>query len=462
MLVGLAALMVLSTAAIAEESLPEDLSAGTALHLRIDAAIGPATADYILEGIKLAAIEGYPVVVLEIDTPGGLDSAMRDIIKGILASPVPVITYVSPAGSRAASAGTYILYASHIAAMTPASNLGAATPVQIGGSSPKPPELPGTDKAADKGSEAAEDKSAEPPADAMKAKMVNDAVAYIKGLAELRGRNAEWAERAVREAVSLTASEALEQNVIDIVATDMKDLLQQADGRLIKVNAEETTLATADMDTEYLEPDWRTKLLTIITDPSVAYMLMLAGIYGLLLEGYNPGAMVPGVVGAICLLLALFAFQVLPVNYAGLALMLLGVMLMIAEGFAPSFGVLGIGGLAAFVFGSVILMDTDVPGYSVSPILIGGVATLGGLASLGLVYMFVKARGRPIVSGAEGMIGQSAEVMGDFTGSGPFHGSVFIDGERWQAESATLVSKGKHVRVLAMHGLVLTVAAQDK
>ncbi|MCP4928112.1 MAG: nodulation protein NfeD [Gammaproteobacteria bacterium] len=454
LLVGLTALLVLSTAAIAEESVPESV-----LHLRIDAAIGPATADYILGGIELAAEEGYPVVVLEMDTPGGLDSAMRDIIKGILASPVPVISYVSPSGSRAASAGTYILYASHIAAMAPASNLGAATPVQIGGSSPKPPKFPAADEEADD-VEVAEDEPAA-PADAMKAKMVNDAVAYIKGLAELRDRNAEWAERAVREAVSLTASEALEQNVVDIVATDITDLLQQADGRLIKVGTIETVLVTENMDTEYLEPDWRTQLLTIITDPSVAYMLMLAGIYGLLLEGYNPGAMVPGVVGAICLLLALFAFQVLPVNYAGLALMLLGIMLIIAEGFAPSFGVLGIGGLAAFVFGSVILMDTDVPGYTVSRTLIGGIATMGGLASLGLVYMFVKARGRPVVSGAEAMIGQMAEVLTDFTGSGPFHGSVFIDSERWQAESASPVTKGKQVRVLALHGLVLTVESQD-
>ncbi|MGI9291119.1 MAG: NfeD family protein [Gammaproteobacteria bacterium] len=446
--------------ALAEES-PEP---GRVLHLQIDAAIGPATADYILQGIEMAGEADYAAVVLEMDTPGGLDSAMRDIIKGILASPVPVITWVSPGGSRAASAGTYILYASHVAAMTPASNLGAATPVTIGGPSPTPPQPPRPDNptAEDKTEEAGEtaessedtaDEPADMPADAMKAKMVNDAVAYIKGLAELRGRNSEWAEQAVRKAVSLTASEALEQNVIDIVAADMDDLLTQAHGRLVDVDGEQIETATAGAETELLEPDWRTQLLTIITDPSVAYMLMLAGIYGLLLEGYNPGALVPGIVGAICLLLALFAFQVLPVNYAGLALMLLGVMLMIAEGFAPSFGVLGIGGLAAFVFGSIILMDSDVPGFGVSISLIGGTATAGGLAMLGLVYMLMKARNRPVVSGVEKLIGDTAEALEDFSGSG----AVILEGERWNATSQVAVSKGQRLRVTAIEGLVVQV-----
>ena len=433
------------------------------LHLQIDAAIGPATASYILEGIDLAAEGNYQAVVLEMDTPGGLDSSMRDIIKGILASPVPVISWVSPGGSRAASAGTYILYASHIAAMTPASNLGAATPVTIGGAPPTPPqpprpasdEQPADSSAGDKDETAAEpqEEPADMPADAMKAKMINDAVAYIKGLAELRGRNAEWAEKAVREAVSLTASEALEQNVIDIVAADMQSLLQQADGLTVELDGEQAELSTAGADTELLEPDWRTQLLTIITDPSVAYMLMLAGIYGLLLEGYNPGALVPGIVGAICLLLALFAFQVLPVNYAGLALMLLGVMLMIAEGFAPSFGVLGIGGLAAFVFGSIILMDSDVPGFGVSRSIIGGTATAGGLAMLGLVYMLMKARNSPVVSGVEKLVGDEAEALEDFSGTG----TVFLEGERWAAHSDVAISKGQRLRVTGIHGLVVHV-----
>jgi membrane-bound serine protease (ClpP class) len=452
--------------------------AESALVLRIDSAIGPATADYILSGIAEAEAKNHKLVVLEMDTPGGLDSAMRDIIKGILASRVPVATFVAPPGSRAASAGTYILYASHIAAMTPASNLGAATPVQIGGmpgmpEQPKPPaepqadkskagpEMAGTDAASD-AADAGQNSAAESPADeaeaglppdAMKAKMVNDAVAYIEGLAELRGRNAQWARQAVREAVSLSAREALELNVIDIVADDIPDLLTQANGREVNLDNQPLTLATADLTIEEFEPGWRIELLTIITDPNVAYLLMLVGIYGLLLEGYNPGGLVPGIVGAICLLMALFAFQVLPVNYAGLGLILLGIALMIVEGFTPSFGVLGIGGLAAFVFGSIILMDTDVPGFGVSKSIIGGVATASGLTLLGLIFMLMRARNRPVLTGAEGMIGQSAEVIDDFAG----RGNVFLDGERWIAESQQPLRKGQNVRVTAIHGLVVSV-----
>ena len=448
---------------------PDTPIPGTVIHLRIDAAIGPATADYILDGLRVAADTNARALVLELDTPGGLDSAMRDIIKGILASDVPVITWVAPAGSRAASAGTYMLYASHVAAMNPTSNLGAATPVTIGGAptppnplDAKPAEAPAdaSDDIADTDTDAAGDEQTAPPAtpdmpaDAGKAKMVNDAVAYIRGLAELRGRNADWAERAVREAVSLGAREALEENVIDLVAATMDDLLTQADGREVEANGTLITLATEGAAVEYLEPNWRTALLTIITDPSVAYLLMLAGIYGLLLEGYNPGALVPGVVGGICLLLALFAFQVLPVNYAGLALMLLGVALMIAEGFAPSFGVLGIGGLAAFVFGSIILMDTDVPGFAVSPSIIGGIAAAGGLSMLGLMYMVLRARNRPVVSGVEKIIGDHAEVLESFNG----RGSVFLEGERWLAESSVELEKGQTVIVTAINGLVLQVA----
>jgi len=432
---------------------------GTALLLSVDTAIGPASADYILSGIAAAEAGDHPLLIIEMDTPGGLDNSMRDIIKGILGSDVPVVTYVSPGGSRAASAGTYILYASHIAAMHPVSNLGAATPVQIGGT-PSVPDF--ADQGQKDGADNSDGKNTEdpesaqdtaPPADAMKAKMINDAVAYIKGLAEQHGRNAEWAERAVREAVSLPASEALEQNVIDVVATSVQDLLTQIDGRVVQLNGTEVTLQTAGLAVEHLEPDWRTSLLMIITDPSVAYMLMLVGIYGLLLEGYNPGALVPGVIGGICILLALFAFQILPVNYAGLALLRVGVALMIAEGFAPSFGILGIGGLAAFVFGSIILMDSDVPGFAISIGLIAGVATVAGMALLGLVFMLMRARNRPVVSGREGMIGHFAEALEDFDN----RGSVLLDGEHWSAVSPAPVQKGQRLKVTAVEGLVAQV-----
>ncbi len=454
-LAGLLALTLLNTVPAS------DTGSGRALLVKLDSAIGPASADYILSGIAEAESGGYGLLIVEMDTPGGLDSAMRDIIKSILASRVPVVSYVSPGGSRAASAGTYILYASHVAAMHPVSNLGAATPVQIGGT-PSPPEMPEQPKPSDQGGEPDGDDDSKPakkepaagPADPMKAKMINDAVAYIKGLAEQRGRNAEWAELAVREAVSLTAREALELNVIDAVADNVTDLLEQINGRTVDMNGTPLTLETAGLDVEVLEPNWRTQLLLIITDPSVAYMLMLVGIYGLLLEGYNPGALVPGVIGGICLLLALFAFQVLPVNYAGLALMLVGIALMIAEGFAPSFGILGIGGLAAFVFGSIILMDSDVPGFGISMGLIAGVATVAGMLVLGLVYMLMRARTRPIVSGREGMIGHTAEALEDFE----THGSVFLDGERWSASNTgSPVTKGQRLKVLSIEGLTVHV-----
>ncbi len=437
--------------------------ADKALVLRLDAAIGPASAAYILEGIETAQEGNYALVVLELDTPGGLDSAMRDIIKGMLGSDVPVAVFVAPNGSRAASAGTYMLYASHVAAMAPVSNLGAATPVQIGGSPPAPPgSEPAKDpnEDSDKDGAADEETAATPdaPEDAMKAKMVNDAVAYIKGLAELRGRNSEWAERAVREAVSLTASEALEQNVIDLIAENVSELLTKADGLEVKVGEETVTLATADLEIERLEPDWRNRLLTIITDPNVAYLLMLVGVYGLLLEGYNPGALVPGIVGGICLLLALFAFQVLPVNYAGLGLIALGIMLMIAEGFAPSFGALGMGGLAAFVFGSIILMDTDVPGFGVARSIIAAIATVGGAAMLAIVAMLMRARNRPIVSGVEGILRHEATALEDFYGDG----AVLLDGERWHAISEQPISKGDALRVTAIKGLIVNVEPLER
>ena len=349
--------------------------------LTVQGPISPASADYLLRGINKAIDDKAHLIVIEMDTPGGLDTSMRDIIKAILASPVPVATYVSPQGARAASAGTYILYASHIAAMAPATNLGAATPVELaptGGDKPAAPDKP---KQADKPA-AGQPEAATPSGDPKMRKAVHDAAAYIRGLAELRERNVEWAERAVREAVSLPASEALELKVIDLVATDLDDLLKQVNGRVIKMNGQTVTLDTAQAVIEKIQPDWRSRLLAVIGDPSIAYILMLLGIYGLIYEFSNPGMLFPGVVGGICLLLGLFALQVMPISYAGLALMILGIVLMISEAFIPSFGALGLGGIVAFVIGSVMLIDTDVPGYGIPWALIVPVAVASATVQL--------------------------------------------------------------------------------
>jgi membrane-bound serine protease (ClpP class) len=425
---------------------PPAATPGVALHIEVRGAIGPATSDHVVRGIARAEQRGARLVIIEMDTPGGLDAAMRDINKAILGAAVPVATFVAPKGSRAASAGTYILYASHLAVMSPATNLGAATPVQIGGGGePAPgPRDEGEDKEAGDG-QAADG--------AMERKAVNDAVAYIRGLAELRGRNADWAEQAVRRAVSLTAEDAAAQGVIDFVAADLSALLAAAHGRTVRLQDRAVALDTAALSVERLETDWRTEFLATITDPNVAYVLLLIGIYGLIFEGYSPGAILPGIVGAICLLLALFAFQVLSVNYAGLALVLLGVALLVAEAFVPSFGALGIGGIIAFVFGSIMLLDTEVPGLEVSRVFIGSVALAGGAALLGLVTLLVRARRRPVVSGRESMIGELAEAVEDFDGEG----AVYVHGERWTARARVPVRKGQRLRVSRVSGLAVDV-----
>lgn len=418
-----------------------------AVRLEIRGAIGPATSDYVVRGIEYAASVNAALIVLEMDTPGGLDSAMRDIVKAILASPVPVATLVAPGGSRAASAGTYILYASHIAAMAPATNLGAATPVQIGGA----PAPAGRDDEKNPAEKKPDDASGS--ATAMERKAVNDAIAYIRGLAELRGRNADWAEKAVREAASLTAEQAVEQKVVDLLAKDVESLLAAIDGRDVKMPGGEIRLATAGIEVEPRDPDWRTQLLATLTDPNVAYLLLLVGIYGLIFEGYNPGAVLPGVVGAICLLLALFAFQVLSVNYAGLALIALGVLLLVAEAFVPSFGTLGLGGIVAFVIGSIILLDTDLHGLAVSRWMIGSIAVAASAALLAILTIVVRSRNRPVTTGRESMVGELAEALEDFDHTG----TVFLRGERWNAVTRRPVRKGQVVRVTRVTGLQLDV-----
>ena len=427
--------------------------------LQIGGAIGPATVDYVERGFAKALEEGADLIVLRMDTPGGLADSMRVIIKEILASPVPVVCYVAPSGAHAASAGTYILYACHVAAMAPGTNLGAATPVQIGGGGfpPGRPEQPenGEEDIADDGVGDEAERDRPPPTAGMEDKIVNDAVAYIRSLAQLRGRNVEWAERAVREAASLSAHEALEKNVIDLVAADLDELLEKLDGRQIAIRGGELTLDTGEHTIVRIEPDWRTELLSIITNPNIAYILMLIGIYGIILEFYNPGMMLPGVIGAISLLLALYAFQVLPVNYAGLALIGLGIAMMVGEMLMPSFGALGIGGIVAFVVGSIMLIDIEAPGYGISWQLIGGIALAAASMLLLMMTMFARSRQRPVTTGQEEMVGSRARVL-EWGGG---EGRVRIHGEMWHARGPAALQPGQEVRVIGIDGLTLEVEA---
>jgi len=378
------------------------------------------------------------------DTPGGLDTSMRDIIKKILSSTVPVVSYVAPAGSRAASAGTYILYASHISAMAPTTNLGAATPIQVGG-------MPGMPEKEPSSPENEGDKAAGKTPDTLERKMVNDAVAYIKALANRHHRNAEWAELAVRKAVSLTAEEALQLKVIDLVAVNHADLLQQLDSREVVMETSRLTLATKGLVIEPFEPDWRTKILTVITDPNIAYILMLIGIYGLIYELAHPGFVLPGIIGAICLLLALYTFQILPINYAGLALIILGIAFMIGEAFVPSFGALGIGGIIAFVAGSVILLDEET--LRISFLLIGPIALISAVFFLWIMTRLFALRRKKVITGVEELIGITGEAMEDFTEEG----RVWVHGESWLAHCAEPVRKGQKIQVTAKEGLVLKI-----
>ncbi|MFH1044430.1 MAG: nodulation protein NfeD [Pseudomonadota bacterium] len=426
------------------------------LVLTVNGAIGPATADYVHRGIEHARAQGAQLLVLQMDTPGGLDTSMRAIIKDILAAPMPVAAFVAPAGARAASAGTYILYASHVAAMAPATNLGAATPVQIGGASGGGKDGEGKDGGDGKAAKGS-GKAGGGSSDTMTSKQVHDAAAYIRGLAQMRGRNVEWGERAVREAVSLSSAEAQKLKVIDLVAADVPQLLQRLDGRKFGIAGTERVLDTAGAVATAFEPDWRTRLLSVITDPSIAYMLVLLGLYSILFEFYNPGMVLPGVVGAICVLVALYAFQMLPVNYAGLALILLGIGFMVGEAFFPAYGSLGIGGLIAFVVGSVILIDTDIPGYGIPYALIGGFAAASAAFLMLMIGLALKARRRPVVSGREELIGSAGEVLEDFDGEG----WARVHSETWRVRAAMPLKAGQRVRIAAIDGLVLDVVAES-
>jgi membrane-bound serine protease (ClpP class) len=435
-------LLVLATALLL--SLPA--VSATVKVAEIHGAISPASAAYFLRALDEAQKAKADLLVLKLDTPGGLDSAMREMIQGILSSPVPVATWVAPSGARAASAGTYILYASHVAAMAPGTNLGAATPVAIGlgGETAKPEEKkPGNGN-----------KDDAPSGSAMEKKAVHDASAYIRSLAQLRGRNAEWAERAVRKAESLSAEEAVKLKVADFIAADLSALLRQADGRRVKLAAGEATLSLAGATVVVgVERNWKEKLLAAIADPNIALILMMLGVYGLLFEFYTPGFGVAGIIGAISLLLALYALAMLPINATGALLLLLGIALMATEAFVPSFGAFGIGGIAAFVAGSLMLIDGDLPGLEISLAFIVPLAATSALALFGVGAFALRARRRPAVSGAEGMIGGTAVALEDFEREG----WVRASGERWHARSGSPLTRDAHARIVAVQGLTLLI-----
>ncbi|MCK8087243.1 nodulation protein NfeD [Vibrio sp. 1CM8B] len=431
--------------------------------IEVNGGIGPATSDYLTREIEQAHDEQAKLIILKMNTPGGLDSSMRDIIRSITTSPIPVATWVGPAGSRAASAGTYILLASHVASMAPGTNLGAATPVSLGGGkAPTNPLSPQDDTNKDENTSASEQDATKQEnshqvkaTTAMEKKVINDAAAYIVSLAKLHKRNEEWAEKAVREAASLDSENALTLNVIDFIASDLQQLVELSNGRIITINGVSQEVQLSDVAFVEREQDWRFSLLSVITNPNVAYILMLIGIYGLLLEFYNPGVGLPGVLGGICLLLAMYSLQMLPVSYAGLALILLGIALMVAEAFSPSFGIFGLGGVAAFTLGSIMLMDTEVPGYQIALPLIIGISLFSVAFIVVTLSMLVRVRNKPVTTGMEAVVGDTGKVVSGFPGAG----RVLVEGEIWQAKCASELQVGQIIRVTKLTGLSLDVEA---
>jgi membrane-bound serine protease (ClpP class) len=423
--------------------MPAKADASPVVQLDIEGAIGVATADYVSSGIEHATEAGAELVIINIDTPGGLVKPMRGIVQDILMSPVPVAVYVTPAGARADSAGTYILLAAHVAAMAPTTHIGAATPVPLVGGEQQ-----------DEGEGEGEEPAAKPGLDQ---KALNDAIAYIRGLAERHGRNADWAEKAVTEAATLTAEAALENNVIDLIAKDRAELLELIDGQAVEVAGETRTLATSGAPVEEFEANWRIRLLSVISNPEIVLLLGLIGLYGLMYEGWNPGAIVPGVVGAICLLLAAYALQVLPVNYAGLALIIVGIGLMVAEAYAPSFGALGLGGIVALVFGAIIMFDSGVPGFGISYTFVIGLGLTFAVLLIWLLGSLLKMRRRGAVSGKGSIVGGVAVAMETFESAG----KVWLEGEAWAARSQSPVKKDQKLVVTRLDGLTLDVEPAD-
>jgi len=427
-------------------------AAGRAVVLEIDGAIGPATAEYVTG--KLASLDpsSTRLVVLRMNTPGGLDSSMREIIRAVLSSPIPVAAYVAPGGARAASAGTYIAYASAVAAMAPGTNLGAATPVELGGLPDTTPQ--GGGGSSQNGGQAGNGSKSSPgTGDTETRKIVNDAAAYIHSLAELNHRNADWAEQAVRGAASLSASQALKLHVVDVIASDIPDLLRAIDGRMATVNGKPKRLNTAGLEVETLSPGWRTRFLGVITDPNIAFILLMIGLYGLIFEFLNPGMVAPGVVGGISLLVALFALTLLPIDYAGAALVALGVGLMIAEVHVGAFGVLGVGGIAAFAVGAIIMFPSGAPGFQLSPPVVAVTTLLTAAFFLVAISLLLRSRRRPVVTGKEALGGAEGEAVA-WQGR---EGRVRVKGEIWRARSTVEFAPGSRVKVVGHDGLVLIV-----
>lgn len=461
--VVLLASVIAFTAAIADAGAPLRAADAFVARIDLDGPIGPPSAEYFNQAMDRAAADGASAVVLRLDTPGGLSESMRSIISRILAAPMPVLGYVAPEGARAASAGTYILYACQVAAMAPATHLGAATPVSIGGSTPMPTPLPNVvrhndDKSTPGKTGHAQDTHPTPRdsgGDAESHKVLNDAIAYIRSLAQLRGRNAEWAEQAVRGAATLTANEAADKHVVDFVATDTADLLRKADGLSVTVGKQQVKLQLSGLSVRPYSADWRTGFLGIVANPTIAYLLLLAGVYGLVLEAFHPGAMLPGIMGGICLLVGLYALQLLPVNYAGLALMALGVGMLVAELLTPTYGALGVGGVIAFVVGSIMLFNTRIPGYGVNIGIIGGIA-LCGIALLGMMlWMLLRARRAHGMGGDRRLLDATGKLLEPLTPAG--EARALLDGEYWRVRSDQALPAGARVRVVRRDGLLLWV-----
>jgi membrane-bound serine protease (ClpP class) len=435
LLAALGASVVCATGAVATQA-PE------AVVLTVDGVIGPAAADYVVRGLAAAAERRAAVVVIQIDTPGGLDGSMRDIIRAILASSVPVAAYVAPSGARAASAGTYIVYASHVAAMAPGTNVGAATPVALFGAPPSSPEPP-----------TGKEPSQSTPHDTLTTKAVSDAVAYIQALAQLRGRNADWAEQAVRKAVSLPAEQAAQEHVVDFIANDVVDLLTKADGRTVSLSSTSMRLATLGAPLVRLDPTWRTRLLGLVTNPDIAYLLFLFGVFGIAFEATHPGMAAPGVAGSISLLVGLWGLNFLPINYAAAGLVLLGIGLMIAEAFLPTYGALGVGGVAAFAIGSLMLVDTDTPAFRLSLSVVIAMTLVAVSLFLLVLNLLIRARRQPVVTGEAALVGSAGRVL-SWSGA---NGQVQVLGERWQARAEAPLVSGQPVRVIGRRGLTLMV-----